>query len=95
MWKYEFIHPPAGEEASNFNLMVASGDLPDLIEYSFLAYKGGPEKAIEDNVILDITDLMQEKAPNLSKQLADHPQWDKQVKTGLRKILLLPSYSGR
>ena len=41
----EFIHPPAGEEASQLNLMVASGDLPDLIEYSFLAYKGGPEKA--------------------------------------------------
>lgn len=90
----EFIHPPAGEEASNFNLMVASGDLPDLIEYSFLAYKGGPEKAIEDNVIMDITDMMQEKAPNLSKQLADHPQWDKQVKTDSGKYYCFPAIRG-
>lgn len=90
----EFIHPPTGEETSNFNLMVASGELPDLIEYSFLSYKGGPEKAIDDNVIADITDMVKKKAPNLSKQLEDHPKWDKQVKTDSGKYYCFPAIRG-
>lgn len=90
----EFIHPPVGEESANFNLMVASGELPDVIEFSFLSYKGGPEKAIDDNVIMDITDLIKEKAPNLSKQLADHPDWDKQVKTDSGKYYCFPAIRG-
>lgn len=91
----EFIHPPAGEEQSNFNLMITSGDLPDLIEYSFLEYKGGPEKAIEDNVIIEITkEDLQEKAPNLAKVLEEHPEWDKQVKTDSGKYYCFPAIRG-
>jgi len=90
----EFIHPPAGQESANFNLMVASGELPDVIEFSFLSYKGGPEKAIDDNVIMDITELVSEKAPNLSKQLKENPQWDKQIKTDSGKYYCFPAIRG-
>lgn len=90
----EFIHPPVGQESANFNLMVASGELPDVIEYSFLSYKGGPEKAIDDNVIMDITDLIAKKAPNLSKQLESHSEWNKQVKTDSGKYYCFPAIRG-
>ena len=91
----EFIHPPAGNEAENFNLMVSSGDLPDLIEYSFLSYKGGPEKALDDNIIKEITkEEMKSKAPNLAKVLLEHPQWDKQVKTDSGKYYCFPAIRG-
>lgn len=91
----EFIHPPVGNEAENFNLMVSSGDLPDLIEYSFLSYKGGPEKALDDNVIREITkDEMEDKAPNLAKVLKGNPKWDKQVKTDSGKYYCFPAIRG-
>lgn len=90
----EFIHPPTGEEASNFSLMTASGDLPDIIEYSFISYKGGPERAISDNIIQDITDKLEEKAPNLYAQLKANPDWDKQVKTDSGKYYCFPAIRG-
>ena len=90
----EFIHPAAGQEGESFNLMTASGDLPDVIEYSFLGYKGGPEKAIADKVIIDMTPYMEEKAPNLTNQLKTHPEWDKQVKTDSGKYYCFPAIRG-
>ncbi|MFD0711837.1 extracellular solute-binding protein [Paenibacillus sp. GCM10027626] len=77
----EFIHPAAGEEAEQFNLMIASGDLPDIIQYSWTQYPGGPEKAISDGIITKLNDLQQKNAPNLTKYLQDHPDIDKMVKT--------------
>ncbi len=31
----EFIHPPAGQEAEQFNLMLVSDDLPDLVTHGW------------------------------------------------------------
>ena len=31
--KIKFLHPAAGQAREAFNLMLASGDLPDIIEY--------------------------------------------------------------
>lgn len=42
----EWQHPPVGQESEQFNLMVVSGELPDIIEYSWnSAYPGGAEAA--------------------------------------------------
>jgi putative aldouronate transport system substrate-binding protein len=77
----EFIHPAAGTENEQFNLMIASGDLPDIIWYNWTQYPGGPEKAISDGVITKLNDLQPQQAPNLSKYLQDNPDIDKMVKT--------------
>lgn len=77
----EFIHPTAGKELEQFNLMVASGDLPDIIWYNWAQYPGGPEKAIADKVIAKLNDLQPKQAPNLSKYLKNTPDIDKMVKT--------------
>lgn len=52
----EFIHPSLGQEAEQFNLMVASRDLPDMVEYGWHGYQGGPQKAIDDGVIIALND---------------------------------------
>ena len=46
--KVEFIHPPQGQENEHFNLMLASGDLPDMIEREFAGYPGGANKMVLD-----------------------------------------------
>ena len=76
----EFIHPAAGSENENFNIMVAGGDLPDLIEHDFTTYKGGAGKAISDGVIISIDDYL-DNAPNYKKILEENPDWNKQVLT--------------
>ena len=47
-----------------FNLMVASQDYPDIISGFDESYSGGAVKGYEDDVIIDLTDLVDENMPN-------------------------------
>jgi len=63
--KVEFIHPVAGSTGSEaFNTLLASNDLPDMIEYSWSTYAGGPDAAIDDGVIIALDDYLKEYAPS-------------------------------
>lgn len=90
----EFIHPTVGQEAQSFSLLIASGELPDIIEYSISKYKGGPEKAISDNVIMDLTEIIPEKAPNLNKLLNEHDDWRRLVTTDAGQYYCFPAIRG-
>lgn len=61
----EFIHPATGSTgAEAFQILLASGDYPDMIEYSWSVYSGGPEQAIKDGVIISLNDYLEDYAPN-------------------------------
>ncbi len=77
----EFLHPTIGQETEQFNLMVASRDLPDLIEYGWGSYPGGPEKAIADKIIINLTDLIKKNAPNAKALMESSPVVAKQSKS--------------
>lgn len=77
-----WIHPPQGQEDENFNLMIASNELPDLLFRDWIGgYPGGPEKAISDEVIIKHNDLIASSAPNYSAYLNSNPQASKEVRT--------------
>jgi putative aldouronate transport system substrate-binding protein len=77
-----WIHPPQGQENENFNLMIASNELPDIIWRNWIGgYPGGPEKAISDGVIIKHNDLMAKAAPNFMAALKKDPQAAKEIKT--------------
>ncbi|MGV2787325.1 extracellular solute-binding protein, partial [Clostridium perfringens] len=61
--KVNFITPPVGQEADAFTLMISSGELPDII-IDPGRYPGGFEAGVNDGAYLDLTDLMEEHAPN-------------------------------
>ncbi|MCD7820502.1 MAG: extracellular solute-binding protein [Lachnospiraceae bacterium] len=77
----EFQHPPLNQGSEQFSFLLADGNLPDLMEYSWINYPGGPEKAIQDGVIYELTDIMNEYCPNLKKYLEENPDIDKMIKT--------------
>jgi putative aldouronate transport system substrate-binding protein len=77
----EWIHPPKGQESEQFSLMIASTDLPDIIEHSWINYSGGPQAAIDTGVIQDITEEIEEYMPNYSSYLALYPELRKMVAT--------------
>jgi putative aldouronate transport system substrate-binding protein len=76
------------------NLMFASRELPDMIDWNFLNYSGGPEKAISDGIIYNLNDLFANHAPNLSELLKSHPEWDRLVKTDNRNYYMFPFIRG-
>jgi ABC-type glycerol-3-phosphate transport system substrate-binding protein len=61
----KFITPPVGQEADNFTLMMASGELPDII-IDPGRYPGGVDAGVRDGAYIDLTDKMDEYAPNYS-----------------------------
>ena len=77
----EFIHPPAGQGAEKFNLLIASREFPDVIEYNWKKYQGGGSKAVSDGVALPITDLARKYAPNFIKQIESNDDVAKAAKT--------------
>lgn len=87
----EYRHPAYAQEIEQFNLMIASGEYPDIIEYNFFReYSGGPVKAIEDGVILDLTDLIPGYAPNFHAYLNEHPEVRKMIMTDDGRIFNFP-----
>ena len=89
--KVKFEHPAVGSEAEQFNLLIASGKLPDVIEYNFTTYPGGPEKAISDKVIIPLNDIVEQHAPNLKAYLDANPEMKKEISTDNGTIYAFPA----
>jgi putative aldouronate transport system substrate-binding protein len=92
--KVEFLHPAAGQEKEQFNLLVASGELPDLVEWIWPSFPGGPEKAIKDGSILKLNDTIDKFAPNLKKYLSANKDVEKMMKTDSGSIYSFPFVRG-
>jgi putative aldouronate transport system substrate-binding protein len=86
----KFVHPPAGQQTEQFNLMVSSGQFPDIIEWGWINYPGGPEKAIQDGVIIPLNELIDQYAPNLKRVLEENPDAKRQVMTDSGLIYCFP-----
>lgn len=90
----EYIHPAVGSATASFNLLVASGNMPDIIDYGWAktvgGYPGGPEAAITNKVILKLNSYFDNDAPDLKKLLADNPSYDKMVKTDIGNYYIFP-----
>jgi putative aldouronate transport system substrate-binding protein len=90
----DFIHPASMDAAAikeQFNLMVASGDLPDLIYYNWISdFNGGPNKAIKDGVIMPLNDLVDKYSPNLKKFMSSDPKANKQMRTDDGTLYVYP-----
>lgn len=80
--KLKFEHPAAGQEDAAFNILLASDDMPDIIEWDWWSSSvGGPEKAIDDGTILRLNSYFDKVSPKLKKLLEENPNWDSLMKT--------------
>lgn len=91
----EFMHPPLNQHVEQFGLIMADGNLPDVIEYDWLPlYQGGPEKAIREGVILPLNDIFEQYCPNLTKYLAENPDIDRMIQTDEGNYYCFPFIRG-
>lgn len=88
--KVEFVHPSGNDAAGALNLLIASGDLPDIIETDWYAFPGGPESVISNGTIRKLNDLLDKNAPNLKAYLKANPTIDKDVKTDSGSYYVFP-----
>ncbi len=90
----EFQHPPTGQENEQFSLILADGNLPDVMEYPWMTYPGGPEKAITDGNIIALNDVFEQYCPNLMAYLKENPEVDKMIKTDSGNYYIFPFIRG-
>jgi putative aldouronate transport system substrate-binding protein len=92
--KIVFQHPPLGQETEQFNLMISSNSLADLIETNWLGFPGGPEKALADDVIINLNDIVANTAVHLKAYLDANPDVDKLVRTDSGNYYVFPFIRG-
>ncbi|WJH36458.1 extracellular solute-binding protein [Paenibacillus sp. CC-CFT747] len=89
--KVKYSHPADGQSKEQFNLLIASNNLTDVIEYDWNnSYPGGPEKAVSDKIIVPLNELIDKHAPNLKKLLQQDKELDKMLKTDSGKYYVFP-----
>lgn len=63
--KIEFLHPSPGSTGNEaFQVLLAAGEYPDMVEHWWSVYPGGGDQAVKDGIILRLNDYMEEYAPN-------------------------------
>ena len=75
----DFEHPSVGEEKEQFNLMIVSNILPDMVSDVDSYYVGGVLTAISDGLFVDVTDMIEEYAPNLCALMEMNPALKKEL----------------
>lgn len=60
----EFIMPAVGSEADQFNLMIASGEYPDIIMWDFNSTPMTLDQMVDSGILLDMDSYIRQYAPN-------------------------------
>lgn len=87
--RVKFQHPEAAEYKEQFSLMMATGDLPDVVYTNWS--ENYPDKAIQDGKILRLNELIEEYAPNLSRLLKEKPYIKKAITSAEGNIYMFPA----
>ncbi|MBE7033050.1 MAG: extracellular solute-binding protein [Ruminococcaceae bacterium] len=74
--KIDFIHP-VGSAMEQLNIMLASGDMPDIVMYYF--DDSANIEYVEDGVYLDLTEYIEKFAPNFNKLVAENESYQQQL----------------
>ena len=61
-----FFHPALGQEREQFNLMMVSGDLPDIIADTNM-YEGNDIAGVQDGIFADLNPYLEKYAPDYYK----------------------------
>ncbi len=81
-----------GMEEEQFNALLASENLPDMIYYDWMNIPGGPDQAIRDNYIISLNDVMKEYSPNFCRFMEENPTFSKMSRTDSGNFYMYPSY---
>ena len=73
--KINFVHPTFDQAQEKFSLMIASGNLTDIVETDWRTYyQGGITKALRDGIIIELDDIIDKSAPNYKKFMEKNPE---------------------
>lgn len=92
--KIEYLHPVSGSVLEQLNILLASGDYPDMMHYAWPGYSGGTGKLANDKVIINLNDVIDKWMPNLKAFYTKNPSIARQVKDDSGVFYLVPFIRG-
>lgn len=92
--KIKYIHPSSAQQDEQFNILLASDDMPDIINHHWNTYSGGPDKAIQEKYIIPLNDLLEKYMPSLNKIINDNPDIAREMKTDSGNYYAVPFIRG-
>lgn len=87
----EFQIPASGSEQETYNLLIGTGDYPDVMSLSFS--QDSASVLCEEGVILDLTDYIAEYMPNYSALLAEYPEYAAALSDENGRFYTIPMWS--
>ena len=87
----EHIMTTGQDYDTRMNLLIASGEMPDLFSLPG-NYPGSYTKAAEDGVIVKINDYWDKLAPNLKRVAESKPEWLKSLKADNGDVYAFPVF---
>lgn len=93
----DFVHPTQGSENEEFGVLIASGTLPDIIEWEWTnSYTGGPSAAAKEGVLTILDEYIQPDGPaaDVWQYLQDNPIVDREVKNDEGSYYCFPFIRG-
>lgn len=79
-------------KSEKFNLMIASGDYPNMIAGFSGLYSGGAEQALVDEVIIDLTDMVYNDMPAYMSVLNEYPEFEKEILNDSSQMLYISGF---
>lgn len=83
----EFIIPAAGNEKEAYNLMIASGELADIITHNGYSYPEGLDAAVDDGYYLDLTPYLDTCLPDYNRVRTSDPVMEKSTTTDKGRVV--------
>ncbi len=88
--KVNYIHAQTGQDKEQFQIMLASDELPDLVQYGWGSYPGGAEAAIKDGYIHQLNDIVDQWSPAFKARLESNETWNKGSRTDSGALYTYP-----
>ncbi len=85
-----WTHPSGGSGTEKFNLLIASGNLPDVIVYNWQVVPGGAKMYADDEMIVPLQDMMETYMPNLTAFNQERPEIKKMYTDDNGSIYYIP-----
>lgn len=83
----DFIIPAAGNEKEAYNLMIASGELADIITHNGYSYPEGLDAAVDDGYYLDLTPYLDTCLPDYNRVRTSDPVMEKSTTTDKGRVV--------
>lgn len=88
---FDLVTAPGQDAAEKLNLLLASGEYPDVIMGPSLSAQDLEKYGVQENILVPLNDLIDQYCPNIKARLEEHPNWKEDMTSSDGNIYGIPT----